>query len=83
MSIEEVKARLDQLGWDVPMDSFNEANHKTLDVTGEMRTLVAGTNNLDLELALVRIEQGNTMTVDGALMIMEAREDYWRIVEGM
>ena len=83
MSIEEVKARLDQLGWDIPMDSFNQANHKTLDVTGEMRTIVATTNNVDLELTLVRMEQGNTITIDGALMIMEAREDYWRIVEQM
>lgn len=83
VSIEEVKARLTQLGWDVPMDGFNDANHKTLDVTGEIRAIVATTNNLEFELTLVRMEQGNTMTVDGALMIMEAREEYWQIVEQM
>ena len=83
MSIEEVKARLDQLGWDIPMDAFNDANHKTLDVTGEMRGLVSGTNNDELKDALARIEQGNTMTIDGAVAIMEAREEFWRIAQGL
>jgi hypothetical protein len=83
VSIEDVKAHLTQLGWDIPMDSFNQANHKALDVMGEVRAIATTTNNLDLELAIVRMEQGNTMTIDGATMIMEAREDYWQIVEGM
>lgn len=83
MSIEEVKARLDQLGWGIPMDAFNEANHKTLDVTAEMRVLIAGTDNEQIKSALSRIEQGNTMTIDGAMAIMEAREELWQIAQGL
>lgn len=80
-SIEEVKARLIQLAQDVPIDLFNKANNDLMDITDEMKVLIAGTNNSELEQALGRLEQGNSLTVDGAVAIVEARDEVWRAAE--
>jgi hypothetical protein len=48
-----------------------------------MRGLVSGTNNDELKDALARIEHGNTTTIDGAMAIMEAREELWRIAQAL
>lgn len=83
MSIEEVRARLIQLAQDVPVDVLNEANHRLIDVTGEMRQLTAGTANNELEQALGRLERTNSETIDMVEQMIEARDEIWRAAEAL
>jgi hypothetical protein len=83
VSIEEVRARLIQLAQDVPVDVLNEANHRLIDVTGEMRQLTAGTANNELEQALGRLERTNSETIDMVEQMIEARDEIWRAAEAL
>lgn len=82
-SIEEVKARLIQLAQDVPVDLFNEANHRMLDVTDGMRALVAGTTNDSLKETLERLEGTNSETIDAVGRMIEIRDEFWRVAESL
>lgn len=82
-SIEEVKVRLVQLAQDAPISLFDQVNNQIVEMVNGMRGLIAGTNNADLEQALGRLEQGHSLMIDGAVAVVQARDEVWRIAEGL